>query len=636
MDQTRLRTIARNRTAYHELRDSDIRLIRVKPDSWSKRPSCTLHHIPLDARPEYVALSYAWGSGGETEKIFLNGREHKVTKSLKAALRRFRQLCSLGREFDGFTFREGMYLWAVAICINQQDEREKEREIPRMRDIYTLSSRVCAWLGENKDDVDDSTRRGLQLVLESDWFLSSFDVFRSGVREKNSEAFHSKWKELEPAGFCLEDTVDVLYDLANRDWFYRVWVIQEAALPVEEPILIAGRFLFRFDRFVAFCALVGSNLWNRGPAWQLVHHLALLRSRGELQLMLQNGKALENHQKQFGRAFEAAILRMGGGVFDASESHDFIYGMIGLCGGKKMMPPALAPNYRKSFPKVCEDYARYIIESTGSVAILRRHDRSSSDDFDNDDGDVPSWVPNFCGWLAPTTASDADPSAVSFVGPYGRLLKVRGFEIGEVTAVYFPLGWEDKKEDSTSEEESDEDYDIGDHFRHHNRFLSQVADERNVPHDLVVVTWLARIASQQSPPRLPLHTLMQWHYTHVHQDDSDPPPGQSPDNQTAFKNFIQLARIDLTDRIKLLCPGGFVARPGRRVRAQRGDHLVALSGSCDPFLLRPTLTVEGPGFTLLSYCDGYDGFEKLKFKRDDFQVCSRCNDRRKVKNFIIS
>ena len=94
------------------------------------------------------ALSHTWGNPLDTREIFLetdNGRcvwSRQVTVNLEMALR-------------GMRTSEGpRILWIDALCINQQDLREKSHDIRRMRRIYETAYEVVAWLGVAADDSD--------------------------------------------------------------------------------------------------------------------------------------------------------------------------------------------------------------------------------------------------------------------------------------------------------------------------------------------------------------------------------------------------------------------------------------------------------------------------------------------------
>jgi hypothetical protein len=43
-------------------------------------------------------------------------------------------------------------IWADAVCIDQQNNAEKEQQVQRMAEIYSKASRVIVWLGESDGD----------------------------------------------------------------------------------------------------------------------------------------------------------------------------------------------------------------------------------------------------------------------------------------------------------------------------------------------------------------------------------------------------------------------------------------------------------------------------------------------------
>lgn len=77
-------------------------------------------------------------------------------------------------------------IWIDAICINQNDDREKEHQIQLMAHIYGRAGRVVVWLGQATDDsemafamlrnveskksCDETETRALRSVLERPWF----------------------------------------------------------------------------------------------------------------------------------------------------------------------------------------------------------------------------------------------------------------------------------------------------------------------------------------------------------------------------------------------------------------------------------------------------------------------------------
>jgi hypothetical protein len=45
-------------------------------------------------------------------------------------------------------------LWIDAVCVNQEDKKEKEDQIPFMAGIYARAIRVIVWLEHSADDDD--------------------------------------------------------------------------------------------------------------------------------------------------------------------------------------------------------------------------------------------------------------------------------------------------------------------------------------------------------------------------------------------------------------------------------------------------------------------------------------------------
>jgi hypothetical protein len=127
-----------------------IRLIKLLPGEFSAPVHCQLVEKRLSSTLSYKALSYSWrnGDGDDSSRddvtILCNSKPIQISPNLYAALRRLRSPHS------------ALSIWVDAICINQQDDAERARQVGLMRDIYQRSDEVCIWLGEsNGDDGDD-------------------------------------------------------------------------------------------------------------------------------------------------------------------------------------------------------------------------------------------------------------------------------------------------------------------------------------------------------------------------------------------------------------------------------------------------------------------------------------------------
>jgi hypothetical protein len=124
---------------YQPLEDSanSIRLLRIAPARTDERIRITMIHAV--AQMEYRCLSYMWGAGTEDYGIVINGFGFQVRENL------YRFLKMASHRFPD------QLLWIDALCINQADNTEKERQVERMGEIYRNGQETLVWLGDEHD-----------------------------------------------------------------------------------------------------------------------------------------------------------------------------------------------------------------------------------------------------------------------------------------------------------------------------------------------------------------------------------------------------------------------------------------------------------------------------------------------------
>ena len=122
------------------LSDRQIRLLTLWPGRDFEQVVAHLEAVSLDTAPSFEALSYCWGDPSMDYAITLSGAKTEVTRNLKVALLYLRHP------------NTPRTLWVDAICINQGDKQEKERQVNMMRDIYRRSRQTVVWLGEEADE----------------------------------------------------------------------------------------------------------------------------------------------------------------------------------------------------------------------------------------------------------------------------------------------------------------------------------------------------------------------------------------------------------------------------------------------------------------------------------------------------
>lgn len=168
-------------------RSDGIRLLRLMPckDDNAIIQCQLLNYSLSDSRNGthlYEALSYVWGDPDHTVPIFIGEHRFRVTENLHAALLRLRD-----RSVERI-------LWVDAICINQADEQEKERQIQSMARIFGQANRVIVWLGK----AGDSSERALEEIRVA---------ASKSTNSANDETIR---------GSVLK--------LLQRRWFQRIWV----------------------------------------------------------------------------------------------------------------------------------------------------------------------------------------------------------------------------------------------------------------------------------------------------------------------------------------------------------------------------------------------------------------------------
>jgi len=189
------------------LQGSDIRLIEIRLDSENTTLELNLVQHSLGI-VKFDALSYVWGKQTRRRQIKCNGQLIHIGPNLADALSEQARRRSTG------------LLWADALCINQNDNEEKTRQVRMMRDIYSKAQRVIIWLG--KEESGD--RKGFDLAKSLyqkcdgeryDMYATIYDFDDFDCRSKGvSEPFRNPdWS--------------ALFNILSNPWFSRIWVVQE-------------------------------------------------------------------------------------------------------------------------------------------------------------------------------------------------------------------------------------------------------------------------------------------------------------------------------------------------------------------------------------------------------------------------
>ena len=234
---------------YDVLPEGSIRLLELlDAQNDSETITFNLRTYRLDDAPDFNALSYVWGANTNKRqvrcisKITPDGALLSITPNLFEAL-------------PFIKAASARPIWIDAICINQNDLKEKARVVPRMGDYYGLAKDVLIWLGPCGNDSDlamdvlnwmgfPKKRDGLQRhlcgtngPLNTAYLAAILSVLQSKKKVTIVQL------DLKRLGLPIKDhplwlALPALY---RREWFSRLWTFQEAMLARNATVLCGDR-----------------------------------------------------------------------------------------------------------------------------------------------------------------------------------------------------------------------------------------------------------------------------------------------------------------------------------------------------------------------------------------------------------
>lgn len=417
----------------------EIRLLHIL-SIFDDRITCTLEPVPLSANPKYFALSYCWETSLLDHSITMNGKSFKVTANLFAAIQAVYKYFEL-EESDHVR----QLIWIDAIGINQRDDAEKSHQVQRMDQIFKSAVRVLVWLGPEAGDsakvmktlrwldmakreqscsdrtlaadkLDFSaqkttvtpTRRLLDVLtrdLERVWgieesrlraLLRLLDDFWA-IEGRGNEMNHKDMREFLGKAEYRKDLFPphdafwtAFIDLANRDWFFRVWTYQEIILAKAATVLCGDEYvdwgalnytrpkLFALGRlgslFVHKAAQMDPNAWCIKAGASGIYYLPLQSNR-------------------------LRDLLWSIGSRQATDPRDYVYGLLAVVGDE--VRSKIVVNYAQTPSAVFADAFRISCQGSDGVkfwsAMMERYSLRRRFETCQIEG-LPSWCPNFASW----------------------------------------------------------------------------------------------------------------------------------------------------------------------------------------------------------------------------------------------
>ncbi|EPE37003.1 hypothetical protein GLAREA_09166 [Glarea lozoyensis ATCC 20868] len=308
-------------------------------ESWESQFNAPQHRFTWG---DFATLSYVWGSG-RSRKIILNEQPTYIGANLEAALRSLRGT----QRFNG-RFR----LWVDALCINQKDVEERGRQVKKMHMLYSSAWIVISWAGEERNGSPAAMLLLDRLAAAS----------RSGAGREVEACL-----KCDPAYFGVGCWF-ALHEFMQREYWSRVWVIQEVVLGSKRVVLRCGKWCLDWESFCTGLVFLSDYLWTVKDEL-LKRDLALVpRRRGQPQMwsttschlitkdLWPMSKMREEKSRRdwldFGRLLVLANSA------NSSDVRDKVYGLIGMMD--PLVSQQLVPDYISSsaviFAKVLQVY----------------------------------------------------------------------------------------------------------------------------------------------------------------------------------------------------------------------------------------------------------------------------------------
>ncbi|KAL3292767.1 HET-domain-containing protein [Colletotrichum asianum] len=364
---------------FRALEEADaIRLLVLYPSHETTAPlsgsliNTTLSACDSDFANGYLALSYVWGKPASTSSIHIDGIAVGITDNLAEALTQVRNA------YPGAPQR----IWADALCINQSDTAEKNRQVPLMGNIYSLAKTTVIYLGPLSPGIDTI----FKAVHDSKPKYVTVDAAGNSRIALAKDVQQLKKFDVKAGS---EPPAAAIDELLQRPWFTRVWVTQELLLS-RDAWVQCGALRVRWRELGALLVPILDRTKGKGiTALQQMHSLGLdgedIMAGARPKSSRKTRKAAEEKKASLSR-----ILRMRQG-YHASDPRDMIFGYMGMHADRDEVAEFFTVDYEMPLRQLLILTARYIHYRDGLEVLLRCVKRLPTNNWLN----LPSWVPDW-------------------------------------------------------------------------------------------------------------------------------------------------------------------------------------------------------------------------------------------------
>ncbi|KAE8454208.1 hypothetical protein EG329_005133 [Mollisiaceae sp. DMI_Dod_QoI] len=291
--------------AYQPLNgENPVRFLSLLPSELDGAIRCEIHHDDLSNHQPYHAVSYTWGAPKPTALIQVSGKQLPVRKNLFLFLKAMAEANSDGLQ----------RLWIDALCIDQSNIEEKNQQVPQMGRIYSGAQSVLIWLGPASSKTD-----------------FAFDAF---------ERVRKQFEDIQDSDFLLKPTAFInamptgeewehsILDLLNREYWTRVWIVQELFLTARGRVICGSRIMHLEDletycSNMRFLNMLSCQKLQTSPGFKICCRAARYKTDRRF------GGALSSKEKTASTQHAWALVNW---VVDqhCSDIRDKLYGLLGI------------------------------------------------------------------------------------------------------------------------------------------------------------------------------------------------------------------------------------------------------------------------------------------------------------------
>jgi Heterokaryon incompatibility protein (HET) len=323
----------------------------------------TMFCVDLSSGPIFEALSYVWGAMEADASYFLNidGTIMEITPNLYHALQALR-------------LRQGpRVLWVDAVCINQNDNRDKETQICMMEEIYRSANHVAIYLGEPAT---------VSVTLFS--FLNR-DVHEEDPAEKAVEGLGQDESD-------IRQLLEAFIHFCHLPWWNRIWVQQEYSLAQTNPTFHLGHSSIHVSALLRDWRMLSGKIATH-----------LVPFAGDFKLDLDVQMSWQPIMRQIHHVYGVLTLRSAHNRSDfphpwlprgvlkkinlrCTNPRDRIYGMRSILD--PVAQAVFTPNYSEPVGTAFRKLATWILAIDGWQQVFWWYPYRLS-------ANMPSWVPDF-------------------------------------------------------------------------------------------------------------------------------------------------------------------------------------------------------------------------------------------------